>query len=119
MMEDECGASTMYLNFKYEKYYARLVRYYKPITFPCYPKLKMKELNFDDYYTITRNALLDMDESTPMKMIITIYLVTRHLIAEWKEMDFYFCNWMNRLLDENDVNWNCIVVQTETVCKIL
>ena len=122
MLEDECNASKMYVNFKYEQYYAELKRYYKPISFPHFPELKARELNFDDYYRVIRSSLSakNMDETPSIKTFVLIYLVTKHLVVEYNKDNkgFHFCGWMNRICDDNEVNWDDIIVKKD-FCNIL
>ena len=123
MLEDECKASKVFINFKYEKYYAGLKRYYKPISFPNVPELKERELNINDYYRVIRSSLYakNMDGKTPIKTLITIYLVTKHLVAEYNKdnQGFQFCGWMNRVYDDNEIDWNDIIVKNDNFCRIL
>ena len=123
MLEDECNASKVYVNFKYEKYYAGLKRYYKSISFPHFTELKKRELEFDDYYRVIRSSLFakNMDGKASIKTFIIIYVVTKHLVVEYSKENkgFNFCGWMNRLCDDNEVNWNEILVKNENYCHIL
>ena len=122
MLEDECNGSKVYVNFKYEKYYAGLKRYYKPISFPHFPELKTRELNFDDYYRVIRSSLVAKNmDGINIKTFIVIYLVTKHLAVEYNKDNkgFHFCGWMNRICDDNDVNWNDIIVKNDNLCNIL
>ena len=50
-----------------------------------------------------------------------IYVVTKHLVVEYSKDNkgFHFCGWMNRLCDDNEVNWTEILVKNENFCHIL
>ena len=122
MLEDECDFNKVNLNHQYERYYSALKRSYRAANFDNYPV--GKKFIFDDYYTIIRSALCvkNMEGKPIMKTIIVIYLITKHLVVEYNEEEkgFYFCGWMNQILDECDINWTNIERVKETSsCQIL
>lgn len=122
MLEDECDFGKMILNPQYEGYYSELKSYYTPASFDRYPV--GKEFCFDDYNRIIRSALFskNMNGKPTMRTFIIIYVLTKHLVVKYNEekRGYYFCGWMNYVLDECDINWSKIVhTETNNSCQIL
>ena len=114
MLEDECDYSKVHLNTAYEDFYKLLKRYYKPtaiLSSKRFSELKAQDLNEAAYYKVIRSSLYARDMGPLcMKTLIIVYVVTKHLVVHYNKdkQGFYYCIWMNNLLNDSDINWNVI-----------